>query len=54
MKKVQTKVREMEFENIRLIAQLDAGEREDPDVDKWIVVEGDTDTVVTLDNDSDE
>lgn len=40
MKKVQAEVREMELENIRLAARLDAGEREDPDVEKRIVIEG--------------
>ena len=40
VKKVQAEVRELELENIRLAARLLEGERDDPDVEKKIVVEG--------------
>ncbi|MER5326964.1 hypothetical protein [Streptosporangium roseum] len=40
VKKVQAEVREAELENIRLAARLLAGEREDPDVERKIVIEG--------------
>lgn len=40
VKKVQAEVREMEMENIRAAARLLNGEREDPNIDKKIVVEG--------------
>jgi hypothetical protein len=40
VKKVQAEVRKMEMENVRYAARLLAGEREDPDVEKKIVVEG--------------
>jgi hypothetical protein len=38
--KVQAEVRKMEFENIRYAARLLAKEREDPDVEKKVVVNG--------------
>ncbi len=48
VKKVQEEVREMALENIRLAARLLAGEREDPDIDKKIIVEGEgTNLLVT-------
>jgi len=40
VKKVQAEVRHTELENIRLAARALEGEREDPDIDKKIVVEG--------------
>jgi hypothetical protein len=42
VKKVQAEVRHGELENIRLAARALEGEREDPDIEKKIVVEGDT------------
>ena len=41
VKKVQAEVRRAELENIRLAARALEGEREDPDIEKKIVVEGD-------------
>jgi hypothetical protein len=38
--KAQAEVRKIELENIRLAARLVNKEREDPDIDKKIVVEG--------------
>lgn len=40
VKKVQAEVRKMEMENIRYAARILADEREDPDVEKKIIVEG--------------
>lgn len=40
VKKAQAEVREMELENIRLAARLKAGELDDPDVEKKIIVNG--------------
>ena len=40
VKKVQAEVRRAELENIRLAARALEGEREDPDIDKLIIVEG--------------
>ena len=40
VKKVQAEVRHTELENIRLAARALEGEREDPDIDKKIVVDG--------------
>ena len=40
VKKVQSEVREKELENIRRAARLLAGEREDPNIDKRILVQG--------------
>lgn len=40
VKKVQAEVRHAELENIRLAARALEGEREDPDIEKKIVVEG--------------
>ncbi len=39
VKKVQAEVRRAELENIRLAARALEGEREDPDIEKKIVVE---------------
>lgn len=46
VKKVQAEVRHAELENIRLAARALAGEREDPDIDKKVVIEGDTGGIV--------
>jgi hypothetical protein len=40
VKKVQAEVRKTELENIRYAARILAGEREDPDIERKIVVEG--------------
>jgi len=40
VKKVQSEVREKELENIRRAARILAGEREDPEIDKKVVIEG--------------
>src|SRR5262245_7310727 len=40
VKKVQAEVRRAELENIRLAARALEGEREDPDIEKKIVIEG--------------
>jgi hypothetical protein len=40
VKKVQAEVRQLEIDNIRRAARILAGEREDPDIEKKIVVEG--------------
>ena len=50
VKKVQAEVRGMEFENLRFAARLVEGEREDPTIEKKIVVEGGTNVVVPADN----
>lgn len=44
VKKVQAEVRRAELENIRLAARLLSGEREDPDIEKKIIVNGTTTT----------
>ncbi len=49
VKKVQAEVRGAEFENLRAAARLLAGEREDPTIEKKIVVEGGTDVLVAPD-----
>jgi hypothetical protein len=41
VKKVQAEVRRQELENIRLASRLAAGDREDPDIDTNIQIEGD-------------
>ena len=45
VKKVQAEVRHAELENIRLAARALEGEREDPDIEKKIVIETDTPNV---------
>ncbi|MGK7915172.1 MAG: hypothetical protein AB4038_06430, partial [Prochloraceae cyanobacterium] len=45
VKKVQAEVRHDELENIRLAARVIQGEYDDPDIEKQIVIEGDTDDV---------
>lgn len=50
VKKVQAEVRRAELENIRLAARALEGEREDPDIEKKIVIEGGAvDTVIPND-----
>jgi hypothetical protein len=49
VKKVQAEVRKLELENIRYAARLLAGEHEDPDVERKIVVEGASDIIVPPD-----
>lgn len=46
VKKVQAEVRRAELENIRLAARALEGEREDPDIEKKIVIEGKQDVVI--------
>ncbi|MGY8679566.1 hypothetical protein Q2941_17475 [Bradyrhizobium sp. UFLA05-153] len=46
MKKVQAEVRRAELENIRLAARALEGEREDPDIEKNIVIENARDLVI--------
>jgi len=51
VKKAQGEARSLEFENIRMAARLLAGEREDPQIERKIVVEGGTaQPVVPLDD----
>jgi hypothetical protein len=45
VKKVQAEVRHAELENLRLGARLASGEYGDPDVEKKIVIEGNTDKI---------
>jgi len=49
VKKAQAEVRAAEFENIRAAARLLAGERDDPSIEKTVVIKGDA-TVVEGDN----
>ncbi len=46
VKKVQAEVRSAELENIRAAARLLAGEREDPTIEKKILIEGATEVIV--------
>jgi hypothetical protein len=46
VKKVQGEVRKAELENVRLAARLLAGEREDPDIERKILIEGNTNGVI--------
>jgi len=46
VKKVQAEVRHAELENVRVAARLLSGERDDPDVEKTIVIEGDSQDVI--------
>ena len=50
VKKVQAEVRRMEMENVRYAARIVQGEREDPDIEKKIIVEGSKDPVIDVDN----
>jgi hypothetical protein len=52
VKKAQAEVREMELENIRRAARILAGEREDPKIDKKIVVEGEMSGINISDGDA--
>jgi len=45
VKKVQAEIRHAELENLRLAARLADGEYDDPDVEKKIVIEGNTDKI---------
>ena len=49
VKKAQAEVRAAEFENIRAAARLFAGEREDPTIEKKVVIEGGTSVIVPPD-----
>jgi hypothetical protein len=49
VKKVQAEVRHAELENVRLAARALEGEREDPDIEKKIVVEGNATAVIPND-----
>lgn len=49
VKKVQAEVRHAELENLRLAARLIEGEREDPDIEKKIIIEGNTSIVPPID-----
>jgi hypothetical protein len=46
VKKVQAEVRHAELENVRLAARALEGEREDPDIEKKIVIENGSDLVI--------
>jgi len=46
VKKVQAEVRAAELENVRMAARLFAGEREDPTIEKKVVVENTGTTIV--------
>jgi hypothetical protein len=46
VKKVQAEVRHAELENVRLAARALEGEREDPDIEKKIVIETETDNII--------
>lgn len=46
VKKVRAEVREAELENLRRAARLIAGDREDPDVEKKILIEGKSEDVI--------
>ncbi len=50
VKKVQAEVRAMEFENVRMAARLLEGEREDPTIEKKVVIEGGTGVIVAPDD----
>jgi len=49
VKKVQAEVRAAEFENVRAAARLLAGEREDPTIEKKVVIEGGQSVIVSPD-----
>jgi hypothetical protein len=46
VKKVQAEVRRLELENIRYAARILEGEREDPDIERQVVISGNGQTVV--------
>jgi len=49
VKKVLAEVRKTEIENLWLVDRILHGEREDPDIEKRIVIEGGTSIVVDPD-----
>lgn len=49
VKQVQAQVRHTELENVRIAVRLLAGEREDPDIEKQIVITGDPAGIVVAD-----
>jgi hypothetical protein len=49
VKKVQAEVRHAELENIRLAARALEGEREDPDIEKKVIIENGQNTVIDTD-----
>jgi hypothetical protein len=50
VKKVQAEVRDAEFENVRFAARLLNQEREDPTIEKKIVIQGGQSVVVSPDD----
>jgi hypothetical protein len=50
VKKVHAEVRKLEMENIRYAARILSGEREDPEIEKKITVEGTDETIVNPDS----
>jgi hypothetical protein len=50
VKKVQAEVRAAELENLRAAARLLAGEREDPNIEKKVIIEGGTGVIVAPDD----
>jgi hypothetical protein len=46
---VQAEVRHAELENVRLAARALEGDREDPDIEKKIIVESDNSVVIDTD-----
>jgi hypothetical protein len=50
VKKAQAEVRAIEFENIRAAARLLAGQREDPTIEKKVVIEGGSSVVAPSEN----
>ena len=49
-KKVQAEVRHAELENLRLVDRILHGEREDPDIDKKVIIEGAVGPTVPIDD----
>jgi hypothetical protein len=50
VKKAQAEVRAAEFENLRMAARLQVGEREDPTIEKKVIIEGGKSVVVPPDD----
>ncbi|MCP4129128.1 MAG: hypothetical protein GY753_19045 [Gammaproteobacteria bacterium] len=46
--KVRAEVRQMELENVRYASRLLAGENEDPDIDKRIIIKGGSTPVIDM------
>ena len=46
VKKVQAEVRKLEMENVRYAARILSGEREDPDIERKIVISGNGEAIV--------